>query len=221
MQETYTQGVLRETGQLLLDLIVVVLTIYSLISISDHTGMAAAWAKSSNKISQDAVLQNYSSAELDIEPKLVQNNPVSQNTETPLTKIKRVAMETKTKPTLEPQVLGAATEAAVPAVTEAPVVYDGNSNAAALIDKYAAEYGVDSAMMKKIAQCESGMRAEAVNGPYAGIYQFLASTWSSNRAAMGEDTSPALRYNLEEAVKTAAFKMSRDGFGAWPACSRI
>ncbi|OGM20136.1 hypothetical protein A2955_01895 [Candidatus Woesebacteria bacterium RIFCSPLOWO2_01_FULL_37_19] len=89
-----------------------------------------------------------------------------------------------------------------------------------LIESYAKFYGVDSIVMKAIARCESGYRPEAVNGPYAGIYQFLASTWNSNRRAMGLDENPQLRFNAEESVKTAAFKMSRDGFGAWPVCGR-
>jgi hypothetical protein len=74
--------------------------------------------------------------------------------------------------------------------------------------------------MKKIAQCESGMRPEATNGPYGGMFQFVSSTWISNRKAMGKDPNPALRYNAAEAIETAAFKMGRDGYGAWPACSR-
>lgn len=88
----------------------------------------------------------------------------------------------------------------------------------ALIDKYALEYRADPILMKSIAKCESGFRAEAVNGGFGGMYQFLASTWSSNRRAMGLDPNPDLRFNAEEAVRTAAFKMGRDGYGAWPAC---
>lgn len=87
-----------------------------------------------------------------------------------------------------------------------------------LIEKYAIEYGVDKYMMIGIAKCESGFRENAVNGPYAGIYQFVSGTWTSNRRAMGLDENLELRYNAEESVKTAAFKMSRDGFGAWPVC---
>lgn len=89
-----------------------------------------------------------------------------------------------------------------------------------LFDKYAAEYNLDKNIMKHIAKCESGFRPEAVNGPYGGMFQFISSTWVSNRRAMGADQNPDLRFNAEEAIKTAAFKMSRDGFGAWPACSR-
>lgn len=87
-----------------------------------------------------------------------------------------------------------------------------------LIEKYAAEYGVDKNMMIGIAKCESTFREDAVNGPYAGIYQFVSGTWISNRRAMGLDESLNLRYNAEESIRTAAFKMSRDGFGAWPVC---
>jgi sulfur relay (sulfurtransferase) DsrC/TusE family protein len=88
------------------------------------------------------------------------------------------------------------------------------------IEKYSEEYNVDRDMMIIIAKCESGFRAEAVNGPYAGVYQFLTSTWVSNRNAMGLDPEPSLRFNAEESVRTAAFKMGRDGFSAWPTCSR-
>jgi len=87
-----------------------------------------------------------------------------------------------------------------------------------LIEKYAGEYGIDKNMMIGIAKCESGFRENAVNGPYAGIYQFVSGTWVSNRRAMGLDENLDLRYNAEESVRTAAFKMSRDGFGAWPVC---
>ncbi len=95
-----------------------------------------------------------------------------------------------------------------------------SSDKSPLYEKYGALYGVSPLMLQRIASCESGERANAVNGPYAGMFQFVAATWSSNRRAMGEDPNPALRYVAEEAVKTAAFKMSRDGYGAWPACSR-
>lgn len=87
-----------------------------------------------------------------------------------------------------------------------------------LIQTYASQYNADPSKMIAIAHCESGLRANAVNGPFAGAYQFLSSTWQSNRRAMGLDPDPTLRYNIEEAIKTAAFKMGRDGYGAWPVC---
>lgn len=106
---------------------------------------------------------------------------------------------------------------ATPAKQFAPAEYD------AMIDKYATEYGADPDLMKKIAKCESGFNPQAVSstGAYHGMYQFVAATWVSNRNAMGLDPDPALRQNAEEAIRTAAFKMGRDGYGAWPVCSRI
>jgi len=89
-----------------------------------------------------------------------------------------------------------------------------------LIEKYGQEYGVDPGLLKQIAACESGYRTEAANGPYGGMYQFLASTWASNRKAMGASPDPNLRFDAEEAIKTAAFKISRDGAGAWPVCGK-
>lgn len=106
------------------------------------------------------------------------------------------------------------TAAPVPAQIAAPADLES------LFNQHAATHGVDPMIMKKIAQCESGMRPEATNGPYGGMFQFVASTWVSNRKAMGKDPNPALRYNAAEAIETAAFKMGRDGYGAWPACSR-
>lgn len=90
-----------------------------------------------------------------------------------------------------------------------------------LITKYAQQYGADPDIMSVIAKCESGFRAEALSpsGAYGGLYQFVSSTWVSNRKAMGLDPDPSLRFNGEEAIRTAAFKMGRDGYGAWPACS--
>lgn len=89
-----------------------------------------------------------------------------------------------------------------------------------LIQKYALLNKVNPSKMAIIAKCESGFRPEAVSrsGLYVGLYQFNPTTWASNRRAMGLDTNPALRANAEEAIKTAAFKMGRDGFGAWPVC---
>jgi len=87
-----------------------------------------------------------------------------------------------------------------------------------LIETYASKYGVNKDMMVGIAKCESGFRENAVNGPYAGMYQFVSSTWVSNRKAMGENPDPSLRFDAEESIKTAAFKMGRDGYGAWPVC---
>ncbi len=127
-------------------------------------------------------------------------------------------------PTATPQVTPTptttpkATPKATPKPTMAPVV--AHADIESLFQQHASTHGVDAEIMKKIAQCESGMRPEATNGPYGGMFQFVSSTWVSNRRAMGKDTDPNLRFNAAEAIETAAFKMGRDGYGAWPACSR-
>lgn len=112
--------------------------------------------------------------------------------------------------------------AATPKPSSAPQAALPASELDSLFEKYAGEYGISAAVIKRIAQCESGMRPEALssNGLYGGLFQFVSATWSSNRKAMGLDPDPNLRFNAEEAIKTAAFKMSRDGYGAWPVCGR-
>jgi hypothetical protein len=125
----------------------------------------------------------------------------------------------KASPKPKPSVTPGITPETTPTAKPAPVV-SAPADLEALFAQHAATHGVDPIIMKKIAQCESGMRPEATNGPYGGMFQFVSSTWSSNRKAMGKDPNPALRYNAAEAIETAAFKMGRDGYGAWPACSR-
>ncbi len=99
---------------------------------------------------------------------------------------------------------------------------EDNVDIVGLINKYAAQYGAEADMMIAIARCESGFNENAISpsGAYKGMFQFVTSTWQSNRRAMGEDESPALMFDAEEAIKTAAFKMGRDGYNAWPVCSQ-
>ena len=87
-----------------------------------------------------------------------------------------------------------------------------------LFEKYSQEYSLDKELLKKIAQCESGFKPQAINGPYAGMYQYLATTWASQRKAMGLNTDEQLRFDAEEAIKTAAFQIRRQGSGPWPVC---
>ncbi len=125
-------------------------------------------------------------------------------------------------PTTTPKATPTTTPTVIPVGTPkpriAPVVAPAEIES--LFQQHAITHNVDAEIMKKIAQCESGMRPEATNGPYGGMFQFVSSTWISNRRAMGKDTDPNLRFNAAEAIETAAFKMGRDGYGAWPACSR-
>lgn len=108
-----------------------------------------------------------------------------------------------------------------PTATPVPVALP-ESDLDSLFEKYAGQYGVSAIAMKHIAQCESGLNPGSLskNGLYGGLFQFVSSTWSGNRRAMGEDPDPNLRFNAEEAIKTAAFKISRDGYGAWPVCGK-
>lgn len=86
--------------------------------------------------------------------------------------------------------------------------------------KYAAAFNVSKDLLVRIARCESGFREGAVNGPYLGMFQYLADTWSSTRNAMGENPDPSLRVNAEEAIKTTAWKIAHGGIGAWPVCGK-
>jgi hypothetical protein len=52
------------------------------------------------------------------------------------------------------------------------------------------------------------------------MYQFSKETWMNTRSQMGQDNNPDLRFNAEEAIKTAAFKISRGGAGAWAVCAK-
>jgi hypothetical protein len=85
-------------------------------------------------------------------------------------------------------------------------------------DQYSSQYGVDKTLLKKIAQCESGMRTNAVNGIYGGMFQFASATWISTRQQMGLDTNPDLRFDSKESIQTAAFKIANNGKSAWSGC---
>lgn len=89
-----------------------------------------------------------------------------------------------------------------------------------LMQKYATLYGIPVETLENISRCESGFNPGANNGTYGGLFQFHPGTWISTRKRMGliEDTD--LRYDQEEAIKTAAYKMSQDGTGAWAQCSQ-
>lgn len=89
-----------------------------------------------------------------------------------------------------------------------------------LFTTYASRYNVDRELLKRIAFCESKFNPAAVNGIYGGLFQFSESAWRITRLRMGENQQPELRFNGEEAIKAAAFKISRDGTAAWPNCSK-
>ena len=133
-------------------------------------------------------------------------------------------------PTLTPSLIPTPSQAPKPTPTTTPTLIPTSTptviptpppfDAVSLVSKYAQEYGVDEEILFTIGQCESGFDTTSVNGPYGGIYQFHHSTWISIRNLMGLDPDPNLRFNPEESIRTAAFKLAKDGTGAWPACSR-
>lgn len=88
-------------------------------------------------------------------------------------------------------------------------------------ERYSREYGIDIALLRKIAVCESGYNSisKSKHG-YGGMFQFSESSWKSTRIEMGLDPNPDLRFHPEEAIKTASYKISRQGTSAWPACSK-
>lgn len=88
-------------------------------------------------------------------------------------------------------------------------------------NQFATQFGVDVNKLKSIAWCESHYHFDSVggNGAYGGMYQFTTSTWASTRKAMGADPNPELRFDPEQAIMTAAFKIAAGGIRAWPVCS--
>jgi len=86
------------------------------------------------------------------------------------------------------------------------------------IERFASQYSVDPNVLRHIAVCESGFNQFALNGPYAGLFQFGRSSWVNNRTLMGEETNLDLRFNAEESVQTAAFIISRGIKDIWPNC---
>lgn len=87
-------------------------------------------------------------------------------------------------------------------------------------NKYASKESIDKERLKRIAKCESGLNPNARYLDYGGLFQFSTSSWISTRTRMNLPSDPALRFNPEEAIKTAAFKVATDGIYAWPNCNK-
>lgn len=124
-------------------------------------------------------------------------------------------------PTETPEPTPAPTETPVPVPTATPDVYahppyDG------WIAQYAGQYGIDRNLLDRIAQCESQFNPSIVspNGKYVGLFQFSVGTWQTYRGPnhLNLDTNPDLRSNPEEAIRTAAYLISKQGVSAWPLC---
>lgn len=121
------------------------------------------------------------------------------------------------------------TQTSIPTVTEKPWPTRTPTPTAAPVtseeldrwfSQYSSVYSVDRGRLWRIAVCESRLKTNAINGEYAGLYQFSSSTWRSTRKRMNLLPDPQLRFNPEEAIKTAAFLLSTRGHDPWPNCSK-
>ncbi|MCJ7739939.1 transglycosylase SLT domain-containing protein [Candidatus Microgenomates bacterium] len=141
------------------------------------------------------------------------NNPSINNQPTPTVQITLeyiVITETPVpSPTRKPTPTFTPTPTRIPLTSEELERY---------FSKYADEYKVDKEKLRKIAYCESKFNPQAVNRDYAGLYQFSSGTWLATRVIMGHNSDLNLRFTPEEAVRTAAFKISRGGISSWPNC---
>lgn len=106
-----------------------------------------------------------------------------------------------------------------PAPTATPDVWPP-AEFAGWFNQYAAAFGVDVNILERIANCESHFNPTSESGNYLGMFQFSSSTWQSYRSQMGLDTSPDLRANPEESIKTAAYVVQQKGAAPWPSCLR-
>jgi len=87
-----------------------------------------------------------------------------------------------------------------------------------IFQNYANVYGIDVNILERLANCESHFNPNAVSGDYVGMFQFSSSSWVTFRGEMGFDASVALRSNIEESIRTAAYVLQTRGTAPWPAC---
>jgi hypothetical protein len=120
-------------------------------------------------------------------------------------------------PTLTSTPIPTPTVTPTPTLTPLPIV--STSQLDVWFTLYSNQYSVDKSLLTRIAVCESGLRPEATNGIYGGLFQFSETSWRHTRQTMNVDPNPALRFLPEEAIKTAAFKIAVNGATAWPNCA--
>lgn len=145
--------------------------------------------------------------------------PLNTPTPTKLPTPKPKTPKPSATPTLKPTAAlttPAPTVAPTPISTVTPQPTPTDLNA--LFTKYGDEYKVDKEQLKRIAVCESKLNTNAGNKWYAGLYQFGEGSWAAIRKELGQNTDIALRKNPEEAVRTAAFVLSKGRANIWPNC---
>ena len=78
-----------------------------------------------------------------------------------------------------------------------------------VIESYAAEYGVDKALLYALVECESGFDPDAVSSVGAlGLTQITPETFLWLQTKTGEEYSTDALYNPEVSVKYGAFFLS-------------
>lgn len=119
------------------------------------------------------------------------------------------------KPTATPRPTIAPTPTPTPIPT--PIPYT-QADIEQWFTQYANQHAIDRSSLRAIAVCESGIRANAVNGIYGGMFQYSPASWKGIRKLMNKDTNPDLRFNPEAAIDTAAFTIATRGLHYWPNC---
>lgn len=111
------------------------------------------------------------------------------------------------------------TPSPTPTITPTPVVVTASAtDIDGYFQRYSDEYHVDKELLRRIAVCESGYNSQAQNGDYGGMFQFATQSWITVRGRMGLDTNSDLRFNPEQAIKTAAYHIANGGQASWPNC---
>jgi len=144
-------------------------------------------------------------------------NPQIESLETEVETPTQAALETVTPiPTATPTAMPRPTSTPPPTPVPQPVYSDQEVNE--FIESFSTQYGLDPNVVRHIAQCESGFNQTAVNGAYAGLFQFGTSAWVTARAQMGESADLSIRLNAEESVHTASYHLSQGRTDLWPNC---
>ncbi len=140
-------------------------------------------------------------------------NPTSNFTPLPITTPTLV-------PTPKPTPRPTPTVTPSPTPTPTPLAIILPEDLDELFRKYSSAYSIDIELLKRIAKCESGFNTNATNKDYAGLFQFGTTLWTQTRTLMGESSDLNLRFNPEEAIKTASFMVSQNHLGIWPNCHK-
>ncbi len=182
----------------------------------ENQPIAIAIQKTSNPIPQQII-------EVSIEPSTAPVQNIVESTEITLDsdEIQReleLTPSPKAQITLSPTPKPTEKPTPIPTPQSLPATKVPTSDYEPLFEQWSTHFGVDINLLKHIARCESRFNPAAVGGIYGGMYQFSASTWKSTRSSMDHDTDPNLRFDANEAIKTAAFKIASGGKQAWKNC---